>query len=361
MAPEVDVITLRSQAVSLTTELSGRTSAYRIAEVRPQVSGIILQRLFEEGSDVKAGQELYRIDPASYKAEVAIEQAALAKARASETAARLKAQRYTELVKVKAISSQDHDDAQANWQQQQAEVASAQAKLEAAQINLAYTKVKAPIAGRIGKSAMTEGALVTARQSLALASIQQLNPLYIDMRQSTTELLRLKRSIADGSLVTSADNRASIKLQLEDGTTYNQLGSLQFSDVTVDESTGMVNLRAEVPNPDQLLLPGMFVRSELIEGERPQGLLVPQLAVTRTPNGHASVMTVDDQGSVALRDISISRAIGDQWLVESGLEDGVRVITAGIQKVRPGMTVRVSAAGAADHDVASSAASPSQH
>ncbi|WP_020682840.1 efflux RND transporter periplasmic adaptor subunit [Marinobacterium rhizophilum] len=343
MPTEVDVVTLNSQPVSLTTELSGRTSAYRIAEVRPQVSGIIRERLFSEGSDVKAGQVLYRIDPASYKAEVAIADAALAKARAAESSARLKAQRYAELVKVNAISTQDHDDAQASLKQQQAEIASAQAQLDAARINLAYTEIKAPIDGRIGKSAITEGALVTAEQSTALASIQQLNPLYVDMRQSTTELLRLKRSLADGSLVTVADNKAEITLLLEDGSAYEQKGLLQFADVSVDESTGMVNLRAEVPNPNQFLLPGMFVRGEVTEGERPKGLLVPQVAVTRTPNGRATVMTVDAENTVALRDISISRAIDDQWLVESGLEDGVRVITAGIQKVRPGMTVRISA------------------
>lgn len=343
MPTEVDVVTLNSQPVSLTTELSGRTSAYRIAEVRPQVSGILLERLFSEGSDVKAGQVLYRIDPASYKADVAIAEAALAKARAAESSARLKAQRYAELVKVNAISTQDHDDAQASLKQQQAEIASAQAQLDAARINLAYTEIKAPIDGRIGKSAITEGALVTAEQSTALASIQQLNPLYVDMRQSTTELLRLKRSLADGSLVTVADNKAEITLLLEDGSAYEQKGLLQFADVSVDESTGMVNLRAEVPNPDQFLLPGMFVRGEVTEGERPRGLLVPQVAVTRTPNGRATVMTVDSDNTVAVRDISISRAIDDQWLVESGLEDGVRVITAGIQKVRPGMTVRISA------------------
>ncbi len=364
MAMEVDVVTLRSQAVSLSTELSGRTSAYRIAEVRPQVSGIILERLFSEGSDVKAGEVLYRIDPASYKAEVAIAEAAVAKAKASESSARLKARRYAELVKTNAISTQDHDDAQASLKQQQAEIASAQAQLDAARINLAYTEIKAPIAGRIGKSAVTEGALVTAEQSTALASIQQLNPLYVDMRQSTTELLRLKRSLADGTLVTVADDKAAIQLLLEDGSTYDQQGLLQFADVTVDESTGMVNLRAEIPNPDLFLLPGMFVRGELTEGERPQGLLVPQVAVSRTPNGRATVLTVDAQNTVVIRDISISRAIGDQWLVESGLEDGARVITAGIQKVKPGMTVRVSTPDTAENTTqndASARLAASQH
>jgi membrane fusion protein, multidrug efflux system len=360
-AMEVDVVTLHSQAVSLTTELSGRTSAYRIAEVRPQVSGIILERLFSEGSDVKAGEVLYRIDPASYKAEVAIAEAAVARARASESSARLKAQRYAKLVKTNAISTQDHDDAQASLKQQQAEIASAQAQLDAARINLAYTEIKAPIDGRIGKSAMTEGALVTAQQSTALASIQQLNPLYVDMRQSTAELLRLKRSLADGTLVTVAGDKAAIRLHLEDGSIYAQQGLLQFADVSVDESTGMVNLRAEIPNPDLFLLPGMFVRGEITEGERPQGLLVPQVAVTRTPNGRATVLTVDAENTVALQDISISRAIGDQWLVESGLEDGVRVITAGTQKVRPGMTVRISTPETASNQngaSASPAASP---
>ncbi len=337
--PEVDVLTVHSRAVDLRTELTGRTAAHRIAEVRPQVTGIVLERLFEEGSDVHTGQVLYRIDPVIYKAEVASAEASLAKAQAAERSARLKADRYAELAKRQAVSRQDQDDAHASWKQAQAEVAAARAALERARIDLAYTEVKAPIDGRIGKSGVTEGALVTAEQAAPLTTIQQLDPLYVDMRQSTSELLRLKRAFADGSLVAGPGESAQIHLQLEDGTRYDAPGTLQFSDVTVDESTGMVNLRAEVPNPDLLLLPGMFVRGQLTEGKRPEGMLVPQAGVTRTPNGGASVLVVTADNQVEKRTIQLGRAIDGNWLVESGLEDGARVIVAGIQKVNPGMTV----------------------
>ncbi|MGY3891781.1 efflux RND transporter periplasmic adaptor subunit [Aeromonas mytilicola] len=335
----VDVVTLHAAPLQLMSELTGRTAPLRVAEVRPQVNGIILKRLFTEGSDVKAGQLLYQIDPAVYQAAVASAVANLAKAQANEQSARLKAQRYAELVKVKAISRQEYDDADAAWKQQVAEIGAAKAALQSANINLAYTKITAPISGRIGKSAVTEGALVTAQQADSLTSISQLDPMYVDVRQSTADLLRLKRQVAAGKLVQDESKGAKVRFQLEDGSQYSEEGSLQFSDVTVDETTGMVTLRVLVPNPHDLLLPGMFMRATLQEGERPQGLLVPQTAVTRTPKGGATVMVVTADNKVELREVQLSRVVGDSWVVESGLKTGEKVIVAGLQKVKPGALV----------------------
>ncbi|MFM4974409.1 efflux RND transporter periplasmic adaptor subunit [Aeromonas rivipollensis] len=335
----VDVVTLHAAPLQLMSELTGRTAPLRVAEVRPQVNGIILKRLFTEGSDVKAGQLLYQIDPAVYQAAVASAKANLAKAQANEQSARLKAQRYAELVKVKAISRQEYDDADAAWKQQVAEIGAAKAALQSANINLAYTKITAPISGRIGKSAVTEGALVTAQQADSLTSISQLDPMYVDVRQSTADLLRLKRQVAAGKLVQDESKGAKVRFQLEDGSQYSEEGSLQFSDVTVDETTGMVTLRVLVPNPHDLLLPGMFMRATLQEGERPQGLLVPQTAVTRTPKGGATVMVVTADNKVELREVQLSRVVGDSWVVESGLNTGEKVIVAGLQKVKPGALV----------------------
>ena len=335
----VDVVTLKTAPLQLTTELTGRTAARRIAEVRPQVSGIILKRYFTEGSDVRAGQLLYQIDPATYEATVASAEAALAKAQATEQSARLKAQRYAELVKAKAISTQDNDDAQASWKQAVAEIAAAKATLKSAKINLGYTRVTAPISGRIGKSSVTEGALVTAQQANNLTTIQQLDPLYVDVTQSTTELLRLKRQLAAGTLAAAKSGSAMVQFQLEDGSAYPHAGQLQFSDVTVDETTGMVTLRALVPNPEKLLLPGMFMRATLQQGERPDGLLVPQAAVARTPRGGATVLIVDAQNKVEQRDIQVSQSQNGNWVVESGLKAGERVIVAGLQKVGAGAQV----------------------
>ena len=335
----VDVVTLHAAPLQLMSDLTGRTAPLRVAEVRPQVNGIILKRLFTEGSDVKAGQLLYQIDPAVYQAAVASAKANLAKAQANEQSARLKAQRYAELVKVKAISRQEYDDADAAWKQQVAEIGAAKAALQSANINLAYTKITAPISGRIGKSAVTEGALVTAQQADSLTSISQLDPMYVDVRQSTADLLRLKRQVAAGKLVQDESKGAKVRFQLEDGSQYSEEGSLQFSDVTVDETTGMVTLRVLVPNPHDLLLPGMFMRATLQEGERPQGLLVPQTAVTRTPKGGATVMVVTADNKVELREVQLSRVVGDSWVVESGLKTGEKVIVAGLQKVKPGALV----------------------
>ena len=335
----VDVVTLHAAPLQLMSELTGRTAPLRVAEVRPQVNGIILKRLFTEGSDVKAGQLLYQIDPAVYQAAVASAKANLAKAQANEQSARLKAQRYAELVKVKAISRQEYDDADAAWKQQVAEIGAAKAALQSANINLAYTRITAPISGRIGKSAVTEGALVTAQQADSLTSISQLDPMYVDVRQSTADLLRLKRLVAEGKLTQGKQDGAKVSFQLEDGSQYGEQGTLQFSDVTVDETTGMVTLRVLVPNPHDLLLPGMFMRATLQEGERPQGLLVPQTAVTRTPKGGATVMVVTADNKVELREVQLSRVVGDSWVVESGLDAGEKVIVAGLQKVKPGAVV----------------------
>ena len=335
----VDVVTLHAAPLQLMSELTGRTAPLRVAEVRPQVNGIILKRLFTEGSDVKAGQLLYQIDPAVYQAAVASAKANLAKAQANEQSARLKAQRYAELVKVKAISRQEYDDADAAWKQQVAEIGAAKAALQSANINLAYTRITAPISGRIGKSAVTEGALVTAQQADSLTSISQLDPMYVDVRQSTADLLRLKRQVAAGKLTQGKQDGAKVSFQLEDGSQYGEQGTLQFSDVTVDETTGMVTLRVLVPNPHDLLLPGMFMRATLQEGERPEGLLVPQTAVTRTPKGGATVMVVTADNKVELREVQLSRVVGDSWVVESGLKAGEKVIVAGLQKVKPGALV----------------------
>lgn len=335
----VDVVTLHAAPLQLMSELTGRTAPLRVAEVRPQVNGIILKRLFTEGSDVKAGQLLYQIDPAVYQAAVASAKANLAKAQANEQSARLKAQRYAELVKVKAISRQEYDDADAAWKQQVAEIGAAKAALQSANINLAYTRITAPISGRIGKSAVTEGALVTAQQADSLTSISQLDPMYVDVRQSTADLLRLKRQVAAGKLTQGQQDGAKVSFQLEDGSQYGEQGTLQFSDVTVDETTGMVTLRVLVPNSHDLLLPGMFMRATLQEGERPQGLLVPQTAVTRTPKGGATVMVVTADNKVELREVQLSRVVGDSWVVESGLDAGEKVIVAGLQKVKPGALV----------------------
>ncbi|WP_409422212.1 efflux RND transporter periplasmic adaptor subunit [Pseudaeromonas sp. ZJS20] len=347
----VDVVTLHPVTLPLTSELTGRTSAYRIAEVRPQVGGILKKRLFTEGAHVKAGQPLYQIDPDTYEASVASAKANLAQAEALEASSRLQAKRYAELVKIQAVSQQDYDDAQASWKQYQAQVAAAKASLKSAQIDLNRTRITAPITGRISSSAVTEGALVTASQSDALTTIRQLDPLYVDLTQSSTDLLHLKRLMAEGKLATDKDQQPLVHFTLEDGSAYSQVGKLQFADASVDETTGMVTLRAVVPNPDGLLLPGMFLRASLDEGQRADALLVPQKAVTRTPRGGTSVMVVNGQDQVEPRDIQVSQSIKGSWLVESGLQAGDKVIVAGLQKVKTGAKVAPQeAAATADAD-----------
>ncbi|NJD39431.1 MAG: efflux RND transporter periplasmic adaptor subunit [Geobacter sp.] len=338
--PEVGFVTIQPQRVALTTELSGRTAPYLIAEVRPQVGGIIKQRLFAEGSDVKAGQVLYQIDPASYEAALASARANQAKAEATLGSIRLKAERYQDLVKIKAVSQQDNDDAQASLKQAEAEVAATKAAVETARINLAYTRVTAPISGRIGRSAFTDGALVTANQATALATIQQLSPMYVDVTQSSAELLTLKKNLASGLFKKGTSSQAPVRLLLEDGSPYPLPGTLKFSEVTVDQSTGSVTLRALFPNPNQLLLPGMFVRAVVEEGINEQALLVPQRGVTRNPKGGAVAMVVGSEEKVEPRPIKVVRTVGDAWLVAEGIKPGDRVIVEGIQRARPGTPVK---------------------
>jgi membrane fusion protein, multidrug efflux system len=343
--PEVGVIVVQPQRVALTTELSGRTSAYLIAEVRPQVGGIIQKRLFTEGADVKAGEVLYQIDPATYQAAYNSAKAALARTEANLIPARLKAERYQELVKINAVSQQDYDDASAALKQAEADVEAGKAALETARINLAYTKVTAPISGRIGRSSVTNGALVTASQSAALATIQQLSSMYVDVTQSSAELLRLKQNLASGLLKSNGAAQAQVKLLLEDGSTYPVPGTLKFSEVTVDQSTGSITLRAIFPNPKQILLPGMFVRAILEEGVNEHAILVPQRGVTRNPAGNAMVMVVGGEEKVEPRVIKVVRTVGDNWLVSEGLKAGDRVILEGLQKARPGTPVKAVAFG----------------
>lgn len=344
--PEVGVMVVQPQRVTLTTELPGRTTPHLIAEVRPQVTGIIQKRLFTEGSDVKAGQVLYQIDPATYQAAFASARAAQARAEATLNTVRLKAERYRDLVKIKAVSQQDDDDAQAALKQAEADVAATKAAVETARINLSYTRVSAPISGRIGRSAVTDGALVTASQPAALATIQQLSSMYVDVTQSSTELLKLKQSLASGLLKSNGASQARVKLLLEDGSAYPLTGALKFSEVTVDQSTGSITLRAVFPNPKQTLLPGMFVRAVVEEGESPQAILVPQRGVTRNPKGEAIVMIVGAEEKVEPRVIKVARTVGENWLVSEGLKAGDRVILEGVQKARPGTAVKAVPFGA---------------
>ena len=338
--PEVAVAEMKPERVAIQTELPGRVSAYLVAEVRPQVSGIIQQRLFREGADVKAGDVRYQIDPATYQAAYDSAKAALARAEANITSIRFRAERYKELVEIKAVSRQEYDDATAALKQAEAEIAAGKAAVEAARINLGYTRVTAPIGGRIGKSSVTVGALVTANQPVSLATIQQIDPVYVDVTQSSAVLLQLQRAMASGALRRDSANRARVRLLLEDGTPYPLEGTLQFQDVTVDPTTGSFIVRAIFPNPKRVLLPGMFVRAVLEEGVNEQAILVPQQGVSRDPKGNPLALIVDAEGKVQQRVLTVVRTIKDKWLVSDGLAPGDRVIVEGVQKVRPGMTVR---------------------
>ena len=343
--PEVGTITIKEQEVVLTTELPGRTAPYRVAEVRPQVTGIVLKRQFEEGSDIRAGSVLYQIDPAPFKASYDSAVASLARAEANLPAIRLRAERYRELLASGAVSQQSFDDADAAFRQAEADVKYWKATVESARINLGHTRVTAPISGRTGRSHVTEGALVTAGQPTALTTIVQLDPIYVDVPQSTAELLRLKRNYQSGALDREGTSQNKVRINLEDGTAYPLEGTLQFQDVTVDRSTGTVILRAVFPNPDGTLLPGMFVRGVAREGVNEKAILVPQVAVSRDPKGNPLCFVVDPEGKVAQRPLTLDRAIGDAWLVSSGLAPGERVIVEGIQKVRPGMPVQAVPGG----------------
>lgn len=338
--PEVAFVEMKPERVAIKTELPGRVSALLIAEVRPQVSGIIQSRLFKEGSDVKAGEVLYQIDPATYQAAWESAKAQLARAEANITSIRFRAERYKELVEIRAVSRQEYDDATAALKQAEAEIAAGKAAVETARINLGYTRVTAPISGRIGKSSVTVGALVTANQPVPLATIQQIDPVYVDVTQSSAVLLQLQRAMASGALKRDSANRARVKLLLEDGTPYPLEGTLQFQDVTVDPTTGSTILRIVFPNPKRVLLPGMFARAVLEEGVSEKALLVPQQGVSRDPKGNPLALIVDAENKVQQRVLTLVRTIGDRWLVSDGLAPGDRVIVEGMQKVRPGATVK---------------------
>lgn len=336
----VGVIVAKTESVTLTSELNGRTSAHLVSEVRPQVNGIVKARLFQEGGYVRAGQALYQIDPATYQAAYNSAAAGLAQAQATATAARLKAERYKGLVEINAVSKQDNDDAQAAALTANANIAAQKAAVDSARINLGYTRVLAPISGRVGKSSVTPGALVTASQATALATVQDLSKIYVDLTQSSTEMLKLQRDLATGQLGRSGS--ALVTLKLEDGSTYPIPGRLEFSDVTVDPTTGSVGLRATFDNPNGVLLPGMYVRAVLGKGVANSGMLIPQAAVSRDPKGNATVMVVGAKGAAEPRVIATSQTIGDKWLVTSGLKPGDQVIVEGLQKVRPGAPVKAA-------------------
>jgi membrane fusion protein (multidrug efflux system) len=341
----VTVVTLKQQPVTLTRELPGRSSAYLVAEVRPQVYGIVARRLFTEGGLVKAGEPLYQLDDATYRADDASARANLARAEATLLTAQLNARRSAELVKIDAVSKQDDENATAALRQAEADVKAAQAAAERTGVVLGYARITSPISGRIGKSTVTQGALVTANQAEPLATVQQLDPIYVDLTQSSAELLELRRALAAGTL--KGASHLPVAILLEDGTRYEHDGKLAFSDVTVDPSTGSYALRVIVPNPERILLPGMYVRALVGNGVRRDALLVPQQGVTRDPKGNATAMVVGAGGKVELRPIRVSRTVGDQWLVEEGLAAGDKVIVEGLQKIRPGAPVQATEAGAA--------------
>ncbi|HXR18332.1 MAG TPA: efflux RND transporter periplasmic adaptor subunit [Steroidobacteraceae bacterium] len=337
--PQVTVVTLKAQSVTLTRELPGRTNPYLVAEVRPQVSGIVKKRLFTEGALVQAGQPLYELDDAIYRAQLDSAQASLSKAQATLAAAKLAADRSRELIKTDAVSAQDNDNAIAAFGQAQADVSGAKAAVANAAVNLAYAHLVAPISGRIGKSAVTQGALVTADQTAAMATVQTLDPIYVDVNQASSEWLKLKQEIDSGRAQSGAAE-SPVKIVLADGRTYAHTGRLQFADVTVDPTTGDFSLRAIVPNPNGELLPGMYVRAIVDEGVLPQGVLAPQQGILRDPKGNASALVVSAQGKVEPRAVKVTRTIGDQWLIDEGLAAGDRLIVEGLQKVQPGMAVK---------------------
>lgn len=324
--PEVGVYQVEAQALTLTTKLPGRTASYRVAEVRPQVNGIVQKRLFTEGTEVEQGQQLYQIDARTYEAR-------LARAKANLVTAENLAKRYERLVKTNAVSRQQYDDAMAAWKQAQAEV-------QVASIDVQYTKVLSPISGRIGRSRVTEGALVTNGQAQEMATVQQLDPIYVDVTQPITKLLELQRALETGRLQRAGEDQAQVSLTLDDGSAYPLTGTLKFSEVSVDPTTGSVTLRAEFPNPDRKLLPGMFVQALLQEGVQQNAILVPQQAVSRDVRGVPSVWVVKQDNSVERREVETLRTVGNAWLIGKGLADGERVITEGTQHARSGVTVK---------------------
>lgn len=346
----VNVVTINQQKVTLTRELTGRTNAYVVAEVRPQVSGIIEERLFTEGSVVEEGEALYQLDDAVYRAEFNSARANLARAKAAMEIARLDAERAKELVGTGAVSRRDYDTASSLLEQRKAEVALAEANLERAQVTLNYARITSPTAGRIGRSAVTQGALVTANQPEPLAIVQQLDPIYVDLNQSSAELLEMRKAMQAGSLNPARD--LPVTILLEDGSNFEHQGTLAFSEVSVDPTTGSYLLRVVVPNPDYVLMPGMYVRAVLARGVVENAILVPQQAVSRDPRGRTNVMVLTDENVVEVRAIQVSSIVGDQWLVEAGLSAGERVIVEGLQKVQPGDTVPVENIGVITHPAA---------
>ena len=338
-APQVSVTEIQPTELDMTTTLQGRTASHLVADVRPQVAGILQKRLFKEGSEVKEGQALYQIDPAVYEAAVASAKAELQRAQAVLYQTRLTANRYAQLVKTNAISKQNNDDAQAAYKQAQAAVAAAEAGLKNAQINLDYTTVRSPISGRIGRSLVTPGALLSAHQAQNMAVVQTLDPIYVDVTQSSKEILSLKKDIASGKLKTKG-GAIPVTLIMEDGTKYPQTGELTLSEVSVDPGTGTITLRAEFPNPDNILLPGMFVRTELPQGTMEKALLVPQRAVMREANGTPYVYVVED-GKIAIRRLVTHRTQGQNWIIEEGLKPGEKVVIEGLQRIRPGVPVQI--------------------
>ncbi|NWL17466.1 efflux RND transporter periplasmic adaptor subunit [Pseudoalteromonas sp. Scap03] len=342
-ATPVGVVTLKSQAITLKKELPGRVSAFQIAEIRPQVSGIVQSRLFEEGTQVEKDQALYQINPDIFEAELAASKAAVARAEASIASSKSKASRYKELLAIKAVSQQDFDEADAASKQASAELLTAQAQLKSAQINLDYSHVSSPISGQISKSSVTVGALVSAGQTSALATVTQLDPIYVDLTQSSNELTKLKRALASGALGVDSTTQTDVELIMEDGSVYPHKGTLQFSEVTVDPSTGSVTLRAKFPNPEKLLLPGMYVRAEVVEGVKSDAILAPQRGVSRNTKGDPTAMVVSKNNTVESRVLKVERTLGANWLVSEGLADGDQLIVEGLQKIRPGAPVTATA------------------
>ncbi len=352
MVPQVGVVTLKAQPVTLSSELTGRVTGTMVSDVRPQVGGIIQKRLFNEGDEVKAGQVLYQIDPASYQASYDEAVAQLQNAVAAVKSSQLKAQRYAALVKEKGVSQQDADDAEATWKENVASVAQYRAAVESARINLEYTRIRAPISGRIGISSVTPGALVTASQTDALATIRALDPIYVDLTQSSTQLMKLKKQQAAGQKMGVIPATIPVTVTLEDGTQYAHPGRLELTEVSVDESTASVTLRAVFPNPDHELLPGMYVRASVSNGVRSDAILAPQQGITRDAKGNGTALVVDKDNKVESRQVVTDQVIGNKWLVTQGLQNGDRLITEGTSKVQPGMEVKAvevgSTPGAAD-------------
>ncbi|MEO7934611.1 MAG: efflux RND transporter periplasmic adaptor subunit [Chthoniobacterales bacterium] len=338
--PEVTVYTVQPETISVTTELPGRLDPVRVSEVRARATGILLKQLFRDGSEVKEGEVLFEIDPAPLQAGLSSAQANLSKAEANQKQSAANFQRYQSLIKTGAISRQDYDQAVATSAQANSDVQNARAAVETAQLNLGYAKVTAPISGRIGKASVTEGALVSSTEATKMATIQQLDPIYFDFTQSSTDVLRLRRALDSGTLKNVEPGAAQVTLLLEDGSTYATGGKLLFSDVAVDPTTGMITLRAEFPNPDRILLPGMFARGRLEQAVNNEALTVPQRAVARGPNGTSSVLIVGDDNKVQARVVQAGNAWKDKWIIASGLKAGERIVLEGLQKAPPGSTVK---------------------